>query len=112
MIKVYISPICIDCRNLMAILKARGIEEQFQLINITEDILLLKEFTTLRDHNPAFADKKADPAGSSIGIPAFVKEDGAISFDFDEAFAWIGQPPVQEEEIVEHREDSLTEQKQ
>ena len=38
-----------------------------------------------------------------IGIPLFVREDGAKTFDFDEAFAWIGQPPVDPDEIVEKR---------
>ena len=33
----------------------------------------------------------------------FVREDGRKTFDIDEALSWIGQPPVREEEIVEHR---------
>lgn len=32
-----------------------------------------------------------------------MKEDGAKTFDIDEAFSWIGQAPVADEEIVEHR---------
>jgi hypothetical protein len=33
-----------------------------------------------------------------------VWEDGAKTLDINEAFSWIGQEPVREEEIVEHRE--------
>ena len=60
----------------------------------------LKEFLQLRDTNPVFEDIRAR---GGIGIPLFVDEDGEMTFDINEAFSWIGQPPVREEEIVEHR---------
>ena len=66
--KVYGTPICIDCRNY--------------------------------HHDPIFAPLREK---GGIGVPLFVREDGAKTFDRDEALSWIGQPPVREEEIVEHR---------
>jgi hypothetical protein len=30
-----------------------------------------------------------------------VREDGAVTLDADEAFAWIGQPKIREEELPE-----------
>ena len=38
-----------------------------------------------------------------IGVPLFVREDGAKTLDLDEALGWLGQPPGRAEEIVEHR---------
>ena len=96
--KVYGAQICIDCRNYKAIQKARGFEAEY--IEITEDTAKLKEFLQLRDTNPVFEDIRAR---GGIGIPLFVDEDGEMTFDINEAFSWIGQPSVREEEIVEHR---------
>lgn len=96
--KVYGTPICIDCRNYRAIQKSRGFAADY--VDITENTANLKEFLTIRDHDPLFAPQREK---GGIGIPLFVREDGAKTFDLDEALAWIGQPPVREEEIVEHR---------
>lgn len=96
--KVYGAQICIDCRNYKAIQKARGFEAEY--IEITEDTVKLKEFLQLRDTNPLFDEIRAR---GGIGIPLFVDDDGEMTFDINEAFSWIGQPPVREEEIVEHR---------
>lgn len=96
--KVYGADICIDCRNYKAIQKARGFEAEY--IDIVEDTTKLKEFLKMRDNDPEFEPIKEH---SGIGIPLFVREDGAKTFDIDEAFAWIGQAPVRDEEIVEHR---------
>lgn len=90
--------ICIDCRNYQAIQASRGFEAEF--IDITADTANLKEFLALRDHDPVFAPVREH---GGIGIPLFVREDGRKTFDIDEALSWIGQPPVREEEIVEHR---------
>lgn len=96
--KVYGTDICIDCRNYKAIQKARGFEAEY--IDITENTANLKEFLSMRDNEHIF-DKVREHSG--IGIPLFVKEDGAKTFDIDEAMGWIGQPPVKDEEIAEHR---------
>lgn len=96
--KVYGAEICIDCRNYKAIQKKRGFEAEF--IEITKDTGKLKEFLELRDHDPVFEPVREH---GGIGIPLFVNEDGRKTFDINEAFSWIGQPPVLEEEIVERR---------
>ena len=96
--KVYGAEICIDCRNYKAIQKKRGFEAEF--IEITKDTGKLKEFLELRDHDPVFEPVREH---GGIGIPLFVNEDGRKTFDINEAFSWIGQPTVLEEEIVERR---------
>lgn len=94
--KVYGTEICVDCRNYKAIQEKRGFEAEY--IDITENTKNMREFLEIRDNDPVF-DKVKERHG--IGIPLFVREDGAKTFDFNEAFAWIGQPPVEEDEIVE-----------
>lgn len=94
--KVYGAEICIDCRNYKAIQKARGFEAEY--IDITANTANLREFLKIRDNDPVFATVREN---SGIGIPLFVREDGTKTFDFDEAFSWIGQEPVKDEEIVE-----------
>ena len=98
MLKVYGAEICIDCRNFKAIQKKRGFEAEY--IDITENTKNLREFLQIRDNDPVF-----DPVKEhhGIGIPLFVKEDGTKTFDFDEAFSWIGQPPVKDDEIEEKK---------
>ena len=98
--KVYGAEICIDCRNYKAIQKNRGFEVEF--VDIVADTTNLKEFLAMRDHEPIFEEVRN---GGGIGIPFFVNDDGKKTFDVNEAFSWIGQEPVKEEEIVEHREE-------
>lgn len=98
--KVYGAEICIDCRNYKAIQKSRGFEADF--IDIIADTTNLKEFLSIRDNDAIFDEVKAN---GGIGIPLFVHEDGRKTFDINEAFTWIGQSPVRDEEIVEHRSD-------
>lgn len=96
--KVYGTMICIDCRNYIHIQESRGFEAEF--IDIIENTSNMKEFLTIRDEDPVFEQVRTN---HGIGVPIFVREDGAKTFDMDEALAWIGQPPVEEEEIVEKR---------
>lgn len=96
--KVYGSDICMDCRNYKHIARLRGIETEY--IDITADTDSLREFLMLRDKNDIF---KACRESGGIGIPCFV-DGNRMTLDIDEAFAWIGQPPVQEGEIAETRE--------
>lgn len=96
--KVYGAAICIDCRNYKAIQQSRGFEAEY--IDITESTANMKEFFRYRDHEELFAQTRAH---SGIGIPFFVADDGRMTLDIDEALSWIGQPPVRDEEIVEHR---------
>ena len=94
--KVYGSDICIDCRNYKAIQKSRGFEAEY--VDITANTQNLREFLLFRDHEEVFAPVRER---GSIGIPLFVREDGAKTFEIDEALSWLGQPPVEEAEIVE-----------
>ena len=96
--KVYGADICIDCRNYKAIWNNRGFEAEY--IDIVENTRNLREFLQLRDTAEVFASVKEK---GGIGIPLFVREDGAMTLDMDEALSWIGQPPVEEEEIPEKR---------
>jgi len=96
MMKVYGTEICIDCRNYKAIQESRGFEAEY--IDITADIAKLKEFLQIRDTEAIFEPVKER---NGVGIPLFVNDDGAMTFEIDEALAWIGQPPVKDEEIVE-----------
>lgn len=54
---------------------------EFEYIEITEDILALKEFLRLRDSNDSFDVVKR---GKNIGIPALVTEDEKVYFYFNE----------------------------
>ena len=92
--RVYGSDICIDCRNYRAIQAARGFLAEF--IDITACTPNLREFLAIRDTAPLY---EAVRGRHGIGIPLFVREDGSMTFDMDEALAWIGEPPVREEEI-------------
>ena len=96
MLKVYGTDICIDCRNYKAIQKSRGFEAEY--INIIENTTILKEFLEIRDVDSVYADVRER---HGIGVPLFIREDGTKTLDINEAFAWIGQKPVEEHEIVE-----------
>lgn len=96
--KIYGAPICIDCRNFKEIMDERGFEADY--IDITESTAKLKAFLALRDREPIF--ESVRQAGG-IGIPFFVRDSGEMTFDMDEALAWIGEPAVRPEEIREHR---------
>lgn len=93
--KVYGAQICIDCRNYKAIQEKRGFDAEY--IEITEDTGKLKEFLRMRDNDEIFAPVRER---GGIGIPLFVNEDGRKTFDINEAFSWIGQDPVREDEIA------------
>lgn len=90
--KMYSSEICPGCRNFKALLAERGIENAFEIVDITEDVFKMREFLKLRDHEEAFA---AVREHSMIGIPSFVNDHGEITLDEDTALAWIGQPPME-----------------
>ena len=52
----------------------------------------------MRDKEPIFDEVRAH---NGIGIPLFVNDDGAMTFDINEALSWIGETPVREDEIEE-----------
>ena len=91
--KVYGADICIK-----HILKLRKLNLEY--IDIIADTTSLKEFLMIRDKEDIF---KACRDQGGIGIPCFVDDD-RMTLDIDEAFSWIGQPPVRDEEILETRD--------
>lgn len=92
--KMYSSEICPGCRAFKALMAERGIEDAFEIIDITEDVRKMREFLKLRDNEEAFA---AVREHSFIGIPSFVNDSGEITLDENTALAWIGQPPMVKE---------------
>lgn len=56
----------------------KGRENEFEYINIGENIRHMGAFTRLRDKKPAFDHSKEI---GDVGIPAFVLEDGTVTLD-------------------------------
>lgn len=90
--KVFGSDICGDCRDFKALMRSRGFEVEY--VDITENVVNLKAFLKLRDSEAEF---DAVRQRGGIGIPAFVREDGAVTLNVNAALEWIGQPPVEED---------------
>ena len=76
MIKIYGMPTCPYCDYIHEQIVGR--ENEFEYINIGENIRNMGAFTRLRDTNPAFDHSKEI---GDVGIPAFVLEDGRITLD-------------------------------
>ena len=76
MIRIYGMPTCPYCDYVHEQIKDRG--DEFEYINIGENIRNMSAFTRLRDTNPVFDRMKAI---GDVGIPAFVFEDGRVSID-------------------------------
>ena len=76
MIKIYGMPTCPYCDYVHQQIEGR--EDEFQYINIGENIRNMSAFIKLRDTNPVFDRLKAM---GDVGIPAFVFEDGRVSVD-------------------------------
>ena len=58
--------------------QVKGREDEFEYINIGENIRNMSAFMRLRDTNPVFDHLTAI---GDVGIPAFVFEDGRVSVD-------------------------------
>lgn len=79
-LKVYGSNNCEDTCEAVKKLKEMGTEFEFH--DFCESSLNLKEFLNIRDKEPVF-DKVKENGG--IGMPCFVRPDGKITLDFNEA---------------------------
>ncbi len=66
---------CPDCDKLKSSLESRS---DYVVIDIGESVKGLKEFLRLRDTLSVF---DAVKAAGAIGIPCFVLEDGAVTFE-------------------------------
>ena len=80
MIKIYGMPTCPYCDYVHEQIKGR--EDEYEYINIGENIRNMSAFTRLRDTGPVFAHSKEI---GDVGIPAFVFEDGRVSLKPEEA---------------------------
>lgn len=79
MLKIYGSMLCPDCVDCCRDLDAAGIAYQFA--DFADSLVNLKEFLTLRDQHPLFAQVKEK---GSIGIPCILREDGSVSLTWEE----------------------------
>lgn len=73
MTKVYVMESCPDCTAVKDLYRD---DAAYTLVDIGQQARNLKEFLVLRDNHPAFA--KVRERGN-IGIPCFVREDGAVA---------------------------------
>lgn len=72
-------PTCPDCTAVIEQVKGNP---RYELVNIGEHVLNLKQFLALRDSNPKFDAAKRH---GWVGIPCFVLEDGTVTFRPNEA---------------------------
>lgn len=79
MLKIYGSLLCPDCVKCKAELEAAGVP--FDYLDFSDDLRHLKEFLKHRDENELFAEIRS---AGKIGIPCIEREDGSITFDWDE----------------------------
>ena len=79
MLKIYGSQLCPDCVKCKEELEAAGVP--FLYLNISESLLYLKKFLKHRDENELFSEIRTK---GKIGIPCIEREDGSITFEWDE----------------------------
>ena len=77
MVIIYGSKLCPDCVACLSDQKAQGVE--FEYRDFLDSVLFLKEFLSIRDSDPLFADVKAS---GKIGIPCLVYPDGTVSLQW------------------------------
>jgi glutaredoxin-related protein len=78
MIKLYGIKSCPECSGLYEQVKD---DERFEIIDVSQHILLLKEFLSLRDNDAAFDEARNN---GYAGLPCFVLEDGSVTFSPEE----------------------------
>ena len=76
--KIYGTDLCPDCLAAKKILDEKNIP--YDYVDVTKNIADLKAFLRLRDSSPAFDEVKK---AGNIGVPAFISEDGGISFEVE-----------------------------
>lgn len=79
MLKVYGTNTCPDCVDCKANFDYHKIP--YEYIDVCESVKTLKEFIQLRDTSPLFDEIKSN---GSVGIPCIIKEDGTITFDWQQ----------------------------
>ena len=78
MLKIYGSMLCPDCVRCREDLDRAG--TAYEYLDFSEKLKYLKEFLVLREAE-VFADIRAE---GRIGIPCILREDGSITFDWEE----------------------------
>ena len=78
MLKIYGTDQCPDCVNCKEELTNAEIAYEYR--NISENLLYLKEFLSLRDREGIFAPVKE---AGKIGIPCIQSEDGTVSLSWE-----------------------------
>lgn len=79
MLKVYGMKICPDTVECCEALTRAGVEYEF--LDFAEKTANLKAFLKLRDSSPLFDSVRQE---GGIGIPCIQREDGSITFDWEE----------------------------
>ena len=79
MLKVYGMKICPDTVECCETLTRAGVEYEF--LDFAEKTANLKAFLKLRDSSPLFDPVRQE---GGIGIPCIQREDGSITFDWEE----------------------------
>lgn len=79
MIKIYGSKLCPECVRCREELDRAHVP--YEYLEFSEKLANLKEFLKIRDGNPLFDEVRAN---GKIGIPCIVREDGSITFSWDE----------------------------
>ena len=79
MLKVYGMKICPDTVECCEALTRAGVEYEF--LDFAEKTATLKAFLKLRDSSPLFDSVRQE---GGIGIPCIQREDGSITFDWEE----------------------------
>lgn len=79
MLKVYGMKICPDMVECCEALTRAGVEYEF--LDFAEKTANLKAFLKLRDSSPLFDSVRQE---GGIGIPCIQREDGSITFDWEE----------------------------
>ena len=80
MLKVYGMKICPDTVECCEALTRAGVEYEF--LDFAEKTANLKAFLKLRDSSSLFDSVRQE---GGIGIPCIQREDGSITFDWDES---------------------------
>lgn len=78
MIKIYGSMLCKDCVQCREDLDRAGI--RYEYLDFAENLAHLKEFLAIRESSPLFDEVRKN---GGIGIPCIVKDDGAITLDWE-----------------------------
>jgi glutaredoxin-related protein len=92
MIKIYGSELCPDCRNFKKRLDQLGVG--YEYIDINLNLRDLSDFLILRDSKPVFEQIRGT---HTIGLPAFIREDGTVLLDWEAYLKELGDEPAAEE---------------